>query len=54
MTEPHLDEEPPVLEPAKAAAEPGQVETMDDEEKILAGRADVNMTALLTKDVRGG
>ena len=27
---------------------------MEDEEKILAGRADVNMPALLTKDVQGG
>jgi hypothetical protein len=29
-------------------------EPLDDEEKILAGQADVNMTALLTKDVFGG
>jgi Protein of unknown function (DUF2934) len=29
-------------------------ETMDDEEKILAGRPDANIPALLTKDVRGG
>jgi len=27
---------------------------MEDEEKILAGRPDVNMPALLTKDVPGG
>ncbi len=27
---------------------------MEDEEKILAGRADVNYPALLTKDVPGG
>jgi len=27
---------------------------LDDEEKILAGRTDVNMPALLTKDVQGG
>ena len=27
---------------------------MEDEEKILAGRPDANMPALLTKDVRGG
>jgi len=26
----------------------------DDEEKLLAGRADVNLPALLTKDVPGG
>jgi hypothetical protein len=27
---------------------------MEDEEKILVGRTDVNIPALLTKDVRGG
>jgi len=27
---------------------------MEDEEKVLAGRPDVNMPALLTKDVPGG
>ncbi len=27
---------------------------MDDEEKILAGRTDVNMPALLTRDALGG
>lgn len=29
-------------------------EPVEDEEKILLGRADVNMPALLTKDVQGG
>jgi hypothetical protein len=29
-------------------------EPLPDEEKILAGRPDVNMPALLTKDVLGG
>ena len=29
-------------------------EPMEDEEKVLAGRLDVNMPALLTKDVPGG
>ena len=29
-------------------------EHLEDEEKILAGRVDVNMPALLTKDVHGG
>ena len=29
-------------------------EFMDDEEKVLAGRYDANIPALLTKDVRGG
>ena len=31
-----------------------QNELMDDEEKVLAGRLDANMPALLTKDVQGG
>ena len=29
-------------------------EFMEDEEKVLAGRPDANIPALLTKDVRGG
>jgi hypothetical protein len=29
-------------------------EPMEDEEKVLAGRADANIPALLTKDVHGG
>jgi hypothetical protein len=29
-------------------------EPMQDEEKILAGRSDANIPALLTKDVQGG
>ena len=29
-------------------------EHMDDEEKVLAGRLDANIPALLTKDVPGG
>lgn len=37
------------LDPADIRPEP-----MGDEEKILAGRQDVNMPALLTKDVQGG
>jgi Protein of unknown function (DUF2934) len=31
-----------------------QNERLHDEEKILAGRLDANMPALLTKDVQGG
>ncbi len=31
-----------------------EAERMEDEEKILAGRDDVNYPALLTKDVPGG
>ena len=38
-----------------ATALPGQhIEPVEDEEKILAGRHDVNLPALLTKDVQGG
>jgi hypothetical protein len=34
---------------------PGEDEALwDDEEKILAGRPDVNMPALLPRDVQGG
>ena len=29
-------------------------DVMEEEEKILAGRPDVNMPSLLTKDVQGG
>ena len=29
-------------------------EPLDEEEKILAGRSDVNMSALLTRDSQGG
>lgn len=31
-----------------------QDELIEDEEKILAGRDDVNLPAMLTKDVHGG
>ena len=33
---------------------PVRVEPMEDEEKILAGLPDVNMLALMIKDVQGG
>jgi Protein of unknown function (DUF2934) len=40
---------------AGLAAQRGQNdERMEDEEKILAGRSDANMPALLTRDVPGG
>jgi len=29
-------------------------DVLDDEEKVVAGQPDVNMTALLTRDVLGG
>jgi hypothetical protein len=36
----------------RKGAEPDEI--IDEEEKVLAGRADVNLPALLTKDVPGG
>jgi hypothetical protein len=39
---------------AAKAAETHDDDRMEDEEKILAGRRDVNYPALLTKDVPGG
>jgi hypothetical protein len=43
----------PVSEAAKSAPNEDD-DRMEDEEKILAGRHDVNYPALLTKDVPGG
>jgi hypothetical protein len=40
--------------PEKAKRAPEHEEHMEDEEKIMAGRTDVNYPALLTKDVPGG
>ncbi|HEY4042981.1 MAG TPA: hypothetical protein VGM32_14210 [Rhodopila sp.] len=40
--------------PDKAKQASPQEEPMEDEEKIMAGRDDVNYPALLTKDVPGG
>lgn len=50
---------PPPPNPAKSTAKATQSndqdhEHLDDQEKILAGRYDVNYPALLTKDVAGG
>jgi hypothetical protein len=42
------------LGPENAPVRERQNELMDDEEKVLAGRLDANMPALLTKDVQGG
>ena len=55
MSEPRHDEKQPdrrKVQPAGNAVRGD--DAMDDEEKILAGRTDVNLPALLTKDVRGG
>ena len=40
--------------PAKAKPPQERKAQMEDEEKIIAGRPDVNYPALLTKDVPGG
>jgi hypothetical protein len=42
-----------IADAAKPAPE-DEDDRMEDEEKILAGRHDVNYPALLTKDVPGG
>lgn len=42
-----------ISEVFRAEPRPGE-DPMLDEEKILAGRLDVNMPALLTRDVPGG
>lgn len=47
------DKDGVVPEEAKPAQEQDE-ERMEDEEKILAGRDDVNYPAMLTKDVPGG
>ena len=41
-----LDSDPPLREQV--------YESLEDEDKILAGQPDVNLPALLTKDVQGG
>lgn len=54
MSEPAKPEEAPVEKTQSPAAEAAPEHHMEDEEKVLAGRKDVNMTALLRKDVKGG
>ncbi|HEY0425129.1 MAG TPA: hypothetical protein VGC82_17550 [Rhodopila sp.] len=49
------DKAKPVPEAAKPTQQISQdTERMEDEEKIIEGRHDVNYPALLTKDVPGG
>ena len=49
------DGQKPEIENARAAKERLRADdALEDEEKILDGRPDVNMPALLTKDVQGG
>jgi hypothetical protein len=55
MTDSIRHEEKPGKPKAPAdQVKPRREESMDEEEKVLAGRTDVNMPALLTKDVKGG
>jgi hypothetical protein len=55
MPKPNSDEVLPSELPTRSTRKRGRPEEpMDDEEKVLAGRPDVNMPALLTKDVPGG
>ncbi len=53
---PHPDQDKPVAPPPAPKVQPQglDAEHLDDQEKILAGRYDVNYPALLTKDVAGG
>jgi hypothetical protein len=44
----------PNLVPEKAKLRQEREDQMEDEEKIIDGRHDVNYPALLTKDVPGG
>ena len=55
MPEADRDQEQPANETAPAKVRRGRRDKpMDEEEKVLAGRADANMPALLTKNVLGG
>lgn len=50
----HKKKDDAVPEEAKLVQEHQDHHEFEDEEKILAGRDDVNYPALLTKDVPGG
>lgn len=50
----HDPKQPPRKADDAVAGQNSRAEPMDEEEKILAGRKDVNMPALLTRDVQGG
>jgi hypothetical protein len=58
MPAPHRDKDLPNRKTAPVKGKRGQRgqrdEPLDDEEKILEGHPDVNMPALLTRDVQGG
>jgi hypothetical protein len=49
-TEPPASDAPISIRASQMAPD----ETFDDEEKLLDGHHDVNMPALLTRDVKGG
>ena len=52
---PDTDSKKDTAVPTEASIAPKKEDVrMEDEEKILAGRDDVNYPALLTKDVPGG
>lgn len=50
----HSDEKTRTIAPPSMSGLPRSEEPMDDEEKVVANRPDVNMPALLTRDVLGG
>jgi len=55
MPAPPQSDKPTVQKSAKPAPENGRdSDYLQDQEKIIDGRADVNYPALLTKDVPGG
>jgi hypothetical protein len=51
---PEFDRDADDAKPETAIRAQEHEDHMEDEEKILAGRHDVNYPALLTKDVPGG
>jgi hypothetical protein len=50
----HDDKQPARKRSRSAGKHVEPDEIVEEEEKVLAGRADVNLPALLTKDVPGG
>ncbi len=55
MPESKRDDDPPVPGEVRSSGKPQRhVEVLEEEEKVLAGRPDANIPALLTKDVLGG
>ena len=54
MSHPNHDDKPTKSATSPADTPVARRDELEDEEKILAGRTDVNMPALLTKDVQGG